>query len=144
MRELYCTWELLEAGAGPEAAPLHRRHAAWAVVTVRGSGPREFEENLGRARGRMRALLGALAEAGVRGAHAWPRPSAVSAASARYAIGLGSAPPDTAALAALAGRWSADLPGVEVVRADCGAVPTLTVPSLAVPSLAVPTLPGAK
>ncbi|WP_328761764.1 poly(A) polymerase [Streptomyces sp. NBC_00272] len=144
VRELYCTWELLEAGAGPEAAPLHRRHAAWAVVTVRGSGPREFEENLGRARGRMRALLGALAEAGVRGAHAWPRPSAVSAASARYAIGLGSAPPDTAALAALAGRWSADLPGVEVVRADCGAVPTLTVPSLAVPSLAVPTLPGAK
>ncbi|MFI6144045.1 poly(A) polymerase [Streptomyces sp. NPDC051109] len=134
VRELYRTWELLEtegdAGAlAPDLAlaapPMHRRHAAWAVVTVRAGEPREFEERVGRVRGRMRALLGALAEAGVRDAHAWPRPFSLCPDSARYAIGLGAAPPDAAGLAALAGRWSADLPGVEVTWAEGGAVPSL-------------------
>ncbi|WP_406180516.1 poly(A) polymerase [Streptomyces sp. NBC_01006] len=128
VRELYQTWELLETeidAEAPATPPMHRRHAAWAVVTVREDEPREFEEHLGRARGRMRALLGALAEAGVREAHAWPRPFALSPTSARYAIGLGAAPPDAAGLAALADRWSADLPGVEVTWAECGAVPSL-------------------
>ncbi|MFF4099667.1 poly(A) polymerase [Streptomyces sp. NPDC001903] len=126
--ELYRGWELLEeeSGAGaPAASPPHRRHAAWAVVTVRADEPREFEERLGRARGRMRALLAALAEAGVGDAHAWPRPFARSPVSARYAIGLGAAPPDGAGLTALAGRWSAGLPGVEVTWAEGGAVPSL-------------------
>lgn len=95
------------------------------MVTVRADAPREFEEYLGRARGRMRALLGALAEAGVRDAHAWPRPFALSPVSARYAIGLGASPPDAAGLDALAGRWSAGLTGVEVAWAECGAVPPL-------------------
>ncbi|MGW8779741.1 poly(A) polymerase [Streptomyces sp. NPDC055796] len=128
VRELYRGWELLEeeSGAGaPAASPPHRRHAAWAVVTVRADEPREFEERLGRARGRMRALLAALAEAGVGDAHAWPRPFARSPVSARYAIGLGAAPPDGAGLTALAGRWSAGLPGVEVTWAEGGAVPSL-------------------
>ncbi|MFD5511599.1 poly(A) polymerase [Streptomyces sp. NPDC127051] len=134
VRELYLTWELLETEIDAEAPapaltlttpPMHRRHAAWAVVTVRADEPREFEEHLGRARGRVRALLGALTEAGVREAHAWPRPFALSPTSARYAIGLGAAPPDAANLAALADRWSADLPGVEVTWAECGAVPSL-------------------
>lgn len=136
VRELYRSWELMEEGSGgdpggesgpvaPAASPPHRRHAAWAVVTVRADEPREFEERLGRARGRMRALLGALAEAGAGDAHAWPRPFARSAVSARYAIGLGAAPPDAAGLTALAGRWAADLPGVEVTWAECGAVPSL-------------------
>ncbi|WP_030295615.1 poly(A) polymerase [Streptomyces katrae] len=127
-RELYRTWELLETEtqAVPLGTPpLHRRHAAWAVVTVRADAPREFEERLGRARGRMRALLGALAEAGVRDVHAWPRPFAASPVSARYAIGLGASPPDAAGLATLADRWSAGLTGVEVVWAECGAVPPL-------------------
>ncbi|MCX5149395.1 RNA repair domain-containing protein [Streptomyces sp. NBC_00320] len=129
-RELYRTWELLEAETRPRALPLgapplHRRHAAWAVVTVRADAPREFEEYLGRARGRMRALLGALAEAGVRDAHAWPQPFALSPVSARYAIGLGASPPDAAGLDALAGLWSAGLTGVEVAWAECGAVPPL-------------------
>ncbi|GAA3115518.1 hypothetical protein GCM10020254_72710 [Streptomyces goshikiensis] len=55
-RELYEAWESPQAGP---PAP-HRRHAAWAVVTVRGATPQEFEESLGRTRGRLRALLGAL------------------------------------------------------------------------------------
>ncbi|MFE6843936.1 poly(A) polymerase [Streptomyces sp. NPDC057686] len=129
-RELYRTWELLEAEPHRQvlplgAPPLHRRHAAWAVVTVRADAPREFEEHLGRARGRMRALLGALEEAGVRDVHAWPRPFAVSPVSARFAIGLGAGPPDAAGLDALSGRWSAGLTGVEVAWAECGAVPPL-------------------
>ncbi|WP_405828252.1 poly(A) polymerase [Streptomyces sp. NBC_00105] len=131
VQELYRAWELLEAGpdGGGRAVvappPLHRRHAAWAVVTVRTSGG-EFEETLGRVRGRLRALLGALEEAGVADAHAWPRPFESGPGLARYAIGLGSAPPDAAELAALAGPWRAGLPGVEVTRAACGEVPDLT------------------
>ncbi|MEU9086030.1 poly(A) polymerase [Streptomyces sp. NPDC048357] len=131
VHELYRAWELLEAG--PDGAcrtlvappPLHRRHAAWAVVTVRAPGG-EFEATLGRVRGRLRALLGALEGAGVTDAHAWPRPFESGPGLARYAIGLGSAPPDAAELAALAGPWRAGLPGVEVTRAACGEVPDLT------------------
>ncbi|MFD7624969.1 poly(A) polymerase [Streptomyces sp. NPDC059851] len=132
-QELYQAWELLESDAGTGQAqaellappPLHRRHAAWAVVSVRGDGPQEFEESLGRARGRMRALLGALAEAGVGDAHAWPRPFKASPVSAHYAIGLGTHPPDAARLNALTAPWCAALPGVEVDHGPCGSVPTL-------------------
>ncbi|MET9610950.1 poly(A) polymerase [Streptomyces sp. NPDC006512] len=130
VRELYRAWEVLEAEPdGFEgllcAPPLHRRHAAWAVVTVRGEAPGEFEENLGRARGRMRALLGALEEAGVADAHAWPRPFELTATLARYAVGLGCAPPDADRLDGVGAAWSASLPGVEVGRAACGEVPDL-------------------
>ncbi|MEU3911052.1 poly(A) polymerase [Streptomyces sp. NPDC029721] len=130
VRELYETWERLDAepegpGGLPAAAPPHRRHAAWAVVTVRADSAREFEENLGRARGRLRALLAALEEAGLPEAHAWPRPFERSAILARYAVGLGPTPPDAAALTALTGTWAASLPGVTVTRADGGDVPDL-------------------
>ncbi|MFJ8207907.1 poly(A) polymerase [Streptomyces sp. NPDC096033] len=130
VRELYETWERLDAepegpGGLPAAAPPHRRHAAWAVVTVRADSAREFEENLGRARGRLRALLAALEEAGLPEAHAWPRPFERSATLARYAVGLGPTPPDATALTALTGTWAASLPGVTVTRADGGDVPDL-------------------
>ncbi|GAA1657662.1 RNA repair domain-containing protein [Catellatospora bangladeshensis] len=127
-QELYQAWEVLDAasrtGADPwpqllAAPPLHRRHGAWAVVTVRGD-----EELHGRVRGRMRALLTALEELGVTDAHAWPRPFTTGPVT-RYAVGLGRTPPDAATLAAAAARWSAGLPGVGVERADNGAVPTL-------------------
>ncbi|MDX2390507.1 RNA repair domain-containing protein [Streptomyces sp. DK15] len=130
VRELYRAWEVLDAEPDGferllSAPPLHRRHAAWAVVTVRGDGPREFEDNLGRARGRLRSLLGALEEAGAADAHAWPRPFELSDTLARYAVGLGAAPPDAGRLEALTAAWCATLPGVEVDRAACGEVPDL-------------------
>ncbi|MFI5865111.1 poly(A) polymerase [Streptomyces sp. NPDC051546] len=131
-RELFAAWEALEesptarlSDALGVAAPPHRRNAAWAVVTVTGSRPRDFEDNLGRARGRLRALLGALAGAGCPDAHAWPRPFERTGTLARYAIGLGHTPPDARTLAAVAGLWSATLPGTEVTWADCGTVPDL-------------------
>ncbi|MFG2990349.1 poly(A) polymerase [Streptomyces sp. NPDC048257] len=131
VQELYAAWELLESGTprcrpAPGPPPLHRRHAAWAVVTVRTASEGEFEETLGRVRGRLRALLGALEEAGVPDAHAWPRPFESGPALARYAIGLGATPPGAARLAALAGPWRTGLPGVEVSWAACGEVPDLT------------------
>ncbi|BCJ74822.1 hypothetical protein CS0771_43660 [Catellatospora sp. IY07-71] len=127
-QELYRAWEVLDAASGTGAdpwsrlvapPPLHRRHGAWAVVTVRGG-----EDLHGRVRGRMRALLSALKELGVTGTHAWPRPFTTDPVT-RYAVGLGRTPPDAATLAAAAARWSAGLPGVTVERADNGAVPTL-------------------
>ncbi|AQT71031.1 poly(A) polymerase [Streptomyces sp. fd1-xmd] len=129
VQELYGAWELLESGLGVEAlaaaAPApHRRHAAWAVVTVR-AAEEEFEEVRGRVRGRLRAFLGALEEAGVTGAHAWPRPFESGPGLARYAIGLGRAPPDAARLAGPADRWRAGLRGVEVSWAAGGEVPDL-------------------
>ncbi|MFD8147927.1 poly(A) polymerase [Streptomyces sp. NPDC059708] len=131
VRELYETWERLEAepegrGGLPSAPPPHRRHAAWAVVTVRGDAARGLEENLGRARGRLRTLLTALEGAGLTEAHAWPRPFERSPTLARYAVGLGPTPPDAAALTALTAPWAAGLPGVEVTHADGGEVPDLT------------------
>ncbi|AWZ10875.1 hypothetical protein DRB89_38560 [Streptomyces sp. ICC4] len=128
-RELYAAWEALEDGADGDTLagrpPLHRRHAAWAVVTVTGAAPGDFEENLGRTRGRLRALLGTLSQAGFEDVHAWPRPFERTTTSARFAIGLGADPPDEGSLTALTASWSATLPGTEAARADCGAVPDL-------------------
>jgi endonuclease/exonuclease/phosphatase family metal-dependent hydrolase/uncharacterized protein (UPF0248 family) len=132
-QELYGAWEIVEsAGAGrdprPELLappPLHRRHAAWAVVTVREARTEEFGVTLGRVRGRMRALLTSLERAGTRDAHAWPRPFETGPGSARFAIGLGRTPPDEAGLAEIAGPWAAELRGADVEWAECGAVPSL-------------------
>ncbi|MFI9270969.1 poly(A) polymerase [Kitasatospora sp. NPDC052896] len=133
-QELYRAWEVLEAAAGSgvdpwtellSPPPLHRRHAAWAVLTVPADRTGEVEELLGRVRGRMRALLTALEEAGAIDAHAWPRPFETGPSGLRYAIGLGQAPPDAARLAGIAERWGRGLPGVELELVECGAVPTL-------------------
>lgn len=115
VRELYRAWEL------SPPPPMHRRHAAWAVATVDTRRP----DTLGRFRGRVRALLTALEAAGVRDAHAWPRPYATDGDSVRYAIGLGADPPDAAALAEIVGPWGRGLRGVEVAWARGGDVPTL-------------------
>lgn len=132
--ELYRAWELLESadgtGTGPLPAlaappPLHRRHAAWAVLAVHGATEEEFEDTLGRVRGRVRALLTALEDAGTGGVHAWPRPFRTTPRSAHHAIGLGPTPPDAAGLAGITRAWSRGLPGTEVTWAEGGAVPTL-------------------
>ncbi|MEV4363855.1 poly(A) polymerase [Nonomuraea sp. NPDC049625] len=128
-QELYQAWELVESGRSaelPAPPPLHRRHAAWAVLTVRSDRPEELDATLGRVRGRMLDLLAALEEAGLRDVHAWPRPFETGPRSARYAIGLGRTPPPAARLGEIAGRWVRGLPGVTVERAECGGVPTLT------------------
>ncbi|TQJ57688.1 poly(A) polymerase [Streptomyces sp. SLBN-115] len=139
-QELYRAWETVESAAEsgtdpwPELLcppPLHRRHAAWAVVTVPRRQEEAFDELNGRVRGRMRALLRALREAGVQDAHAWPQPlapaptSTEGAESVRYAIGLGHTPLDAERLAGIAGRWGTGLPGVRVTRVEGGAIPTV-------------------
>ncbi|GAA2214470.1 hypothetical protein GCM10009850_099350 [Nonomuraea monospora] len=124
-QELYRAWELAESGCTVELAvppPLHRRHAAWAVVTVSAGG---LDALLGRVRGRMLELIGALEEAGVPDVHAWPRPFESGSPQVRYAIGLGRTPPTAAGLSAITAQWARGLPGVTVERADGGAVPTL-------------------
>ncbi|MGW0658956.1 poly(A) polymerase [Streptodolium elevatio] len=151
-QELYLAWELLETAADPEVGPrtetgprtgtapwadlfapppLHRRHAAWAVVAVRADKPDRpdaidaIDQLMGRVRGRLRALLTALTDAGATEAHAWPRPFDTGPAHAHLAIGLGAAPPPVHDLAAAAKGWTRGLPGVEVVFAPNGGVPTL-------------------
>nr|WP_055502341.1 poly(A) polymerase [Nonomuraea pusilla] len=99
-QELYRAWELIDGGdvsALLAPPPLHRRHAAWAVVTVRADLPEqpgrperrgrsewleEFDATLGRVRGRMLELLAVLDEAGSPDAHAWPRPLTTGPATA--------------------------------------------------------------
>ncbi|WP_240800711.1 poly(A) polymerase [Streptomyces sp. ICN441] len=150
-QELFRAWEVVDA-AVPDAAtptgttdraparpactdlpwsellappPLHRRHAAWAVLTVP-TGPEE-----GRVRGRVRALITALEEAGAADVHAWPHPFASGPAEVRYAIGLGATPPDRTRLAKISERWLRGLSGTSLSWADCGDVPTLRAPSTA-------------
>ncbi|MEV4179727.1 RNA repair domain-containing protein [Nonomuraea sp. NPDC049709] len=127
-QELYRAWELTEHGRSaelPDPPHLHRRHAAWAVLTVRADRPEELDAALGRVRGRMLELLAALEE--VPDVHAWPHPFDSGPGRARYAIGLGRTPPPAARLGEIAGRWVRGMPGVTVERAECGDVPTLGV-----------------
>ncbi|MFJ4990200.1 poly(A) polymerase [Streptomyces sp. NPDC088732] len=128
-QELYRAWELLDEGADTAVLlappPLHRRHAAWAVATVRPAPGEDLDRTVGRFRGRVRALLTALEAAGAVDVHAWPRPFAAGAHEARWAIGLGSTPPDAGALDRAAARWLRAVPGVTLARVDGGAVPTL-------------------
>ncbi|MEU6193017.1 poly(A) polymerase [Streptomyces sp. NPDC047061] len=123
VQELFRAWELLEATTDPcppaeflAPPPLHRRHAAWAVLTV---GPGADE---GRVRGRMRALVTDLSTS-VPDCHAWPRP--FTANPVRYAIGLGFAPPTADRLTALAERRLRGLTGVTLTRTEGGGIPTL-------------------
>lgn len=127
VQELYRAWELLETPTGTDPAaelltppPLHRRHAAWAVLTV----PARDLDTQGRVRGRVRSLLTALESAGAPDTHAWPRPYATTPDTLRYAIGLGHTPPDPDHLATIATPWTRGLPGVEVEWAPGGAVGT--------------------
>jgi poly(A) polymerase len=118
-QELYQSWE------GRPATPPHRRHRAWAVLTVEPVAGEPFEETVGRFRGRVRALLTVLDEAGVTDAHAWPRPFTTGPAIREYAVGLGRRPPGATTLATLLSAWLATLPGVHADHVPGAAVPTL-------------------
>ncbi|MER5358317.1 poly(A) polymerase [Streptomyces sp. NPDC002785] len=122
--ELFRAWEILESAADSDPVPhallcapppLHLRHAAWAIVSVR-QGADE-----GRFRGRLLALLAALAEAGSPDAHAWPRPCGTDASHVQYAIGLGRTPPDAARLAEIGGELLRGLSGAELTRTGAAA-----------------------
>ncbi|MEV7773548.1 RNA repair domain-containing protein [Kitasatospora sp. NPDC086791] len=122
--ELYRAWELTTESTDPWPAllappPLHRRHAAWAVVTTP-------EESAGPVRGRLRTLLAALEEAGATHLHAWPHPYRTSDGLTHLAIGLGPAPLPADRLAPIAASWCRHLTGVHVRHVEGGAVPTLT------------------
>ncbi|MFJ2916095.1 poly(A) polymerase [Streptomyces sp. NPDC087307] len=126
--ELFRAWEILESapdsGPVPRALlhappPLHARHAAWAIVSVR-HGADE-----GRFRGRLLALLAALAEAGSPDAHAWPRPCGTDASHVQYAIGLGRTPPDGSRLAEIGARLLRGIPEAGLRRADRAQTPDL-------------------
>ncbi|MFC9754155.1 poly(A) polymerase [Streptomyces sp. NPDC056921] len=128
IEELFRAWEILESaddtGPVPHALlrtppPLHLRHAAWAIVSVR-HGADE-----GRFRGRLLALLAALAEAGSPDAHAWPRPCGADASHVQYAIGLGRTPPDGARLAEIGAELLRRIPEAGLRRADRGQAPEL-------------------
>ncbi|SDS52047.1 poly(A) polymerase [Actinoplanes derwentensis] len=114
-QELYQSWE------GQPATPPHRRHRTWVVLTVDAVTGEPFEETIGRFRGRIRALLTALEEAGVTDAHAWPRPFKIGHARREYAVGLGRHPGDDSVLSG----WATGLPGVRAEIVDGAAVPTL-------------------
>ncbi|MEU8578082.1 poly(A) polymerase [Streptomyces asoensis] len=141
-QEFYGAWETVEAAAGAgtdpwpallSPPPLHRRHAAWALVTVAPRRAEDFDELNGRVRGRMRALLRALREAGAEDAHAWPRPldpapaprSSDTPTGTRYAIGLGRTPLGAERFQDIAARWVTGLHGVEVTHVEGGTLPTV-------------------
>ena len=114
--ELLRAWGLCAEGAGLDLLlappPLHRRHAAWALVEV------GRPELVGRVRGRLRALLTLLEDAGVTGVHAWPHPLP-GAELPTFAIGLGRSPPNREALAEIVAPWRrrlAELGGGAQVR----------------------------
>lgn len=136
-QELYEAWEIMMEPALTDAdrwlrllspPPMHRRHAAWAVLTVRGVPGEAYPVTAGRVRGRVRALLAGLEAAGHTDVHAWPWPFETGPELARYPIGLGRTPPDRDRLAQLAAGWCAGLAGTGVEWAAGGAVPTLVAP----------------
>ncbi|MFD7528959.1 RNA repair domain-containing protein [Streptomyces sp. NPDC059849] len=126
--ELFRAWEILESAddTGPvprdllrTPPPLRLRHAAWAIVSVR----RGSDE--GRLRGRLLALLAALAEAGSPDAHAWPRPCGSDPTHVQYAIGLGRTPPDGPRLAEIGAELLRGIPEAGLRRADRAEAPDL-------------------
>ncbi|MGQ7751425.1 poly(A) polymerase [Streptomyces sp. WC2508] len=126
--ELFRAWEILESAddTGPvphdllrTPPPLRLRHAAWAIVSVR-QGADE-----GRLRGRLLALLAALAKAGSPDAHAWPRPCGSDTTHVQYAIGLGRTPPDGTRLAEIGAELLRGIPEAGLRRADRAEAPDL-------------------
>ncbi|MEU9603034.1 RNA repair domain-containing protein [Streptomyces sp. NPDC048057] len=116
-RELYDAWEMVDAaqssGTAPEprlltAPPLADRHSAWAVITVLTPD----DALIGRVRGRMRALITCLEEAGLAGVQGWPHPYGTT--PLHFAVGLGPHPPDVRQFTEATSDWARGLRGVTV------------------------------
>ncbi|MGW3091299.1 poly(A) polymerase [Streptomyces sp. NPDC001108] len=121
--ELLRAWEILESAADGDPVPRallrtppspYPDHAGWALVSVR---PGADE---GRFRGRVLALLDALARAGAPDARVWPRPCGWDATHVQYALGLGRTPPDASRLAEIGGELLRGLPGATLHRTAPG------------------------
>jgi 2'-5' RNA ligase len=131
IEELYRGWELAQddqlIDRLCDPPPLHRRHAAWAVVTVQATSEAALDDALGRVRGRMRALISQIEVASpTADMHGWPRPLVADARQVRYVIGLGRAPLDRRRFAEVAERWAKGMPGVSVEWVEGGGVGSLT------------------
>jgi endonuclease/exonuclease/phosphatase family metal-dependent hydrolase/2'-5' RNA ligase/uncharacterized protein (UPF0248 family) len=135
VEELYRGWELTRTDQSFEETsrrlceppPLHRRHAAWALVTIEAGTGNDLDDVPGRVRGRMRALTRQLEAASSSAAiHAWPRPLSADAREVRFAIGLGRTPLDRRRLAEIAEGWAKGMRGVRVEWREGGAVGSLT------------------
>ena len=129
--ELYRGWELTQddqlLDRLCDAPPLHRRHAAWAVVTIQPTSVAALDDTLGRARGRMRSLISQIELAGpTADIHGWPKPLDAVARQVRYVIGLGRAPLDRGQFAEIAERWAKGMPGVSVEWVEGGGVGSVT------------------
>jgi len=131
VEELYRGWELtqddhlLDRLCDPP--PLHRRHAAWAVVTVQATSEAALDDMLGRARGRMRALIAQLeAVTPAVDIHGWPRPQYADVGQVRHVIGLGRTPLHRRRFAEIADRWAKGMPGVSVDWVEGGGVGSMT------------------
>jgi endonuclease/exonuclease/phosphatase family metal-dependent hydrolase/2'-5' RNA ligase len=131
VEELYRGWELTQddqlLDRLCDAPPLHCRHAAWAVVTVQRTSEAALDDTLGRARGRMRALISQIEVAGpTADIHGWSKPLDADARQVRYVIGLGRTPLDRGQFAEIADRWAKGMPGVSVEWVEGGGVGSVT------------------
>ncbi len=81
-------------------------------------------ERAGRARGRLRGLLDLLAEAGLRGLHAWPR-AVREGTTVRFYIGLGRGAVTAGRLEEATRSWLASVRDVRIEWAAGGDAPTL-------------------
>ena len=132
VEELFRGWEITQETESSDEAlrrlceppPLHRRHAAWALVTIGAGGEAALDEAVGRVRGRMRALISKFEESLYPTAevHAWPRSQYAVPYEVGYVIGLGRTPVDRYAFAEVAERWCKGAPGVRVEYAAGGEV----------------------
>jgi endonuclease/exonuclease/phosphatase family metal-dependent hydrolase/2'-5' RNA ligase/uncharacterized protein (UPF0248 family) len=127
VEELYRGWELTQddqlIDRLCDAPAMHRRHAAWAVVTIQAASEAALDDTIGRVRGRMRTLISQIEVAGpTADVHGWPKPLDADARQVRYVIGLGRAPLDRRQFAEVAERWAKGIPGASVEWVEGGGV----------------------
>jgi endonuclease/exonuclease/phosphatase family metal-dependent hydrolase len=121
--ELYAAWLVVESAVDLESAlgslicapPLHRQHAAWALVKLVTSQPNQHQADdlLGFVRGRMNALLRLLRQSGRLDVRAWPY-ARESSQGHELLIGLGRNPLSRTELCDLCQDWVAARSGIAI------------------------------